>query len=231
MKLTPFFLLFFLFLTGCASSLPEPKLDPPVDYDAVLVSERGLFLYWTQEQQKEVLKAADRFVEERQHHQYQTTYRWQGATLREIVRMGSREQQKTLQEYRLHLRFNQEGEAIYQQYRIADKVAPLTKSQMQFYFQQAMQVAPKVQEKVAEKQQWRQGWWDGKAFSVCDGKSNSVVLMPKAKAQLEQLAWHTFPVYVIWEGERQVNQFQATQLLWWSYEPKDCLAQPELIEQ
>ena len=229
MKFTPYYLLSLLLLAGCASSLPEPKLDPPVDYDAALVAEQGLFLYWTQEQQKEVLKAADRFVGNQQHV-YQTSYRWQSGTLREILRIGSREQQ-TQQEYRLHLRFNQDGEAIYQQYRVADKVAPLTSAQMQFYFQQAMQVAPKVREKVAEKQQWRQGWWDGKTFSVCDGKSNSVVLMPQAKTQLEQLAWHTFPVYVIWEGERQVNQFQATQLLWWSYEAQDCLTQPELIEQ
>ncbi|MFA0372778.1 DUF1481 domain-containing protein, partial [Vibrio sp. 10N.222.54.F6] len=62
---------------------------------------------------------------------YKTDYAWSEYVLREFVREGElRDDSLSLVPYRVHVRFNQSGEAVYQQYRLDGKVLPLQSVQL-----------------------------------------------------------------------------------------------------
>jgi hypothetical protein len=98
---------------------------------------------------------------------YQTYYRWLDSRVSEIVREGDMVVDSELVPFSLHLRFNSAGSAVYQQYRVDNKIRSLQNHTLQEYLTQAEAMAKttKHQQELA----LIQGYWNGKQFESCSG--------------------------------------------------------------
>ncbi|MCV5838969.1 DUF1481 domain-containing protein, partial [Escherichia coli] len=68
------------------------------------------------------------------HGWYKSDYRWDEGELRELIRKGEQiDAKQKLVPFQIHIRFNKDGEAIYQQYRVNRKVLPLQREQLDRY--------------------------------------------------------------------------------------------------
>lgn len=61
--------------------------------------------------------------------------------------------------YRIHVRFNKDGEAIYQQYRRNGKVLPVKKAQLENYQREASLLVERVKEQDSDGLELVQGHW------------------------------------------------------------------------
>ncbi len=102
---------------------------------------------------------------------YKTSYSWKSGVLRELVREGEKQASNSeLKPYLIHIRFSAEGEAIYQRYRLDNKVLPLDQEDLSLYVNQSKVLMKTVDQQYQDKQQLVQGIWDGSVFETCQGK-------------------------------------------------------------
>ncbi len=123
-------------LAGCSSS-PSPSLNQYSEYTGGQTLGDATSLYWYTERLTKPFSAAD-YVNMNDYGWYKSNYRWSGDTLREFVREGvQNEIESGSVNYRIHVRFNKDGEAIYQQYRRNGKVLPIKRAQLENYQREA----------------------------------------------------------------------------------------------
>lgn len=159
-------------LLGCSS-------DPSIDSSTRLVTNMtggqslgdSVSYFWYTEQYNFPLSAAD-FVTSGDYGWYKSDYRWRrDGVIREVVREGEQlKLNKGLIPFKLHLRFNDKGEAVYQQYRVDGKVLPIPQEDIAFVINNADTLRETVLEQNSNGQKLVQGYWDGKVFTTCSGK-------------------------------------------------------------
>lgn len=170
-----FFLPLFL-LFGCSSNSLDTNFSIQNDSTAAELNSDATYLYWYAEKGGNPFNTQDS-VTMNDGSWYKSDYRWRDKALIEIMRIGEtssplylcdslcNSQQRVA--YRIHIRFNQEGEAIYQQYRIDNRVLPLTSQQLANYQQQAQQLVTVSKAFNKQKIQLFQGVWNGEHFETC----------------------------------------------------------------
>lgn len=110
--------------------------------------------------------------------EYKTSYYWSQGNLQEIIRRGEQlNQQGQLVPFSVQLRFSQNGDAVYQLYRIDGKVLPILQAQIQHYEDQAANIVNMTKGKGSQASWTRliQGYWDGETFASCDNKEYSAI--------------------------------------------------------
>lgn len=128
MNITRYSLLFSILILGCSSSQPTDVSDRYKSFTGGQSVGNSTSFYWYTEQLSLPYSAAD-FVTSGEYGWYKSDYRWREGVVREIIREGEqRESSKGLVSYKVHLRFNNSGEAVYQQYRLDGKSAPRSSS-------------------------------------------------------------------------------------------------------
>ncbi|PXA68974.1 DUF1481 domain-containing protein [Vibrio sp. 11986-1-5] len=228
MKKSLSFFIAFLLLTGCASSVPHANLDQLNEYVGGQTMGDATHFYWYTEYQNRPSHGADQVLMG-DYGWYQTNYRWESGSVREAVREGMQLRNAQLVPYRVHVRFNQQGEAVYQQFRVDGKVLPLNLEQRSEYLQQAQQLVE------MSKQQARQGWslyqgvWDGERLTSCSGRRFSQVLWPLTTPEhvMERLKT---PHYVALLGRVSSAQLQVDSVLSVAEPDRACMTQPALID-
>lgn len=221
-------LLLTLLLTGCASSVPHTNLEQRNDSVGGRTMGDTTHFYWYTEYQNRPDHAAEQVLMG-DYGWYQTNYRWESGSVREVVREGMQLRGAQLVPYRVHVRFNQQGEAVYQQFRVDGKVLPLNLAQRSEYLQQAQQLI------AMSKQQARQGWslfqgvWDGQSLTRCTGGRFSQVIWPSTTPDymIERLKT---PHYVALLGRVSGAQLQVDSVLLVAEPERGCLTQPALID-
>lgn len=153
------------FLLGCSSSQhDEQQLRT---YSGGSRTGDATSFFWYTENYSMPYQGSD-YVVSKQHGWYQTYYRWLGNRVSEIVREGEMLGERELVPFSLHLRFNPEGEAVYQQYRVDRVVRPLQNNALQGYLAQAEAIASDT--KNQQELTLIQGYWDGRQFETCSGQ-------------------------------------------------------------
>ncbi|GAL23207.1 DUF1481 domain-containing protein [Vibrio maritimus] len=215
-------------LIGC-SSTPSPSLNQFSNYTGGQTLGDATSFYWYTEKLTRPYSAAD-YVNMNDYGWYQSNYRWEGDTLREFVREGVQNEIETGEvTYRIHVRFNKDGEAIYQQYRRNGKVLPVKKAQLENYQREASLLVERVKEQDSDGLELVQGHWDGETLETCNGIEFSDIKFEESLPNFVVKRLAEVESYVAFLGSTRLTGARVEQLLMLAEGSKDCIPKPELI--
>lgn len=215
-------------LIGCSSS-PSPSLNQFSNYTGGQTLGDATSFYWYTEKLTRPYSAAD-YVNMNDYGWYQSNYRWEGDTLREFVREGVQNEIETGEvTYRIHVRFNKDGEAIYQQYRRNGKVLPVKKAQLENYQREASLLVERVKEQDSDGLELVQGHWDGETLETCNGIEFSDIKFEESLPNFVVKRLAEVESYVAFLGSTRLTGARVEQLLMLAEGSKDCIPKPELI--
>lgn len=182
--------------------------------------------YWYTERLVLPSSAAD-YVSSGDYGGYQTNYRWDEGSLRELKREGSLLSKNSLVPYSIHLRFNKEGEAVYQQYRVDGKVLPLSKEQLYVYLAQSQYVASVTKDNRGLS--LIQGVWDGEVFASCTGDQYSQLEFNQSLPNVD-MSSSSSKHYFAFIGKVRNNRVYVEKLLVQADENHGCINKPQLFD-
>lgn len=215
-------------LLGCSSS-PSPSINQFSHYTGGQTLGDATSFYWYTEKLTRPYNAAD-YVNMNDYGWYQSNYRWSGDTLREFVREGVQNDTEIGSvTYRIHVRFNKEGEAIYQQYRRNGKVLPVKKAQLENYRREASLLVERVKEQDSDGLELVQGHWDGETLETCSGIEFNNIKFEQSLPSFVVSRLAKVESYVAFLGSTRLTGARVEQLLMLADGDKDCLPRPELI--
>ncbi len=186
--------------------------------------------YWYTERLNQPYTAADH-VFAGDYGWYKTDYRWNEGEMRELIREGEQIRQDVgLVPYRVHVRFNVKGEAVYQQYRIDDKVLPINEEQLKRYKLEAQSVSDVTKEFSREGFELIQGYWNGSSFETCSGETYDEIAFNQTLPTFVVNRLSSIDSYIAVLGRTRVNKIIVEELLMLDEDSHDCVARPALIE-
>ena len=166
-------LLLSLFLFGCSSNPSDEQRIKSVTLTGGQIQGDATSFYWYTRRLQQSLNASD-YVTMGDYGWYQTTYRWEKNILVEAVREGEMlDSTDGLIPYMMHVRYNGNGEAVYQRYRKNGRIFPLMPTQLAQFQDQSTYLIAKVEGLNKDDISLFQGEWDGETFNSCDGKQYS----------------------------------------------------------
>ncbi|SEG50558.1 DUF1481 domain-containing protein [Vibrio hangzhouensis] len=217
-------------VVGCSSS-PSPSLNQFSEYTGGQTLGDATSLYWYTERLTQPYSAAD-YVNMNDYGWYQSNYRWTGDTLREFVREGEQNDLESGSvKYRIHVRFNKDGEAIYQQYRRNGKVLPIRRAQLENYQREAGLLAERVKEQDNDGLELIQGHWDGETLETCNGIEFSKIKFEQSLPDFVVQRLAEVESYVAFLGSTRLTGARVEQLLMLADGSSDCIKRPQLITQ
>ncbi|MCW8333820.1 DUF1481 domain-containing protein [Vibrio sp. SCSIO 43135] len=218
-------------LLGCSSTVPSPNLDQFSHYTGGQSMGDATSFYWYTERLTQPSSAAD-YVSSGDYGWYKTDYRWDDGTVREMIREGEQLKQNTkLVPYRVHVRFNKEGEAVYQQYRVDGKVLPLTQEQLLRYQQEADSIATVTKEQDSEGMELIQGYWDGSKFETCNGQVYDKIEFNQTLPSFVVNRLAAIDSYVAFLGKTRLSKVTVEELLMLADEDHECIAKPDMLSE
>ncbi|MGY0617702.1 DUF1481 domain-containing protein [Vibrio sp. FJH11] len=219
-----------LSLVGC-SSVETPNLEQFTHFSGGKAEGDVSSLYWMTERLTRVSTAAD-YVTAGDYGWYQSDYRWDEGELRELTRKGDQSDAKQgMVPFQIHIRFNKDGEAIYQQYRVNNKVLPLQHDQLEQFKAQANGVVTSVKENSRNGQSLIQGYWDGELLETCEGKEISTLEFNQTlpKFVIDRLS--SEDSYIAFIGKASRDKVIVEELLLLKNDDFDCVKRPMLLAE
>lgn len=216
----PLFLLLSGSLIGCSSNN---------DFDTLLKTYTGgsrmgdaTSFFWYTENLAFPYRGSD-YIASTHDGWYQSYYTWAEGSVREIIREGRMLSDDKLVPFTLHLRFNGEGEAVYQQYRVNKQIRPLRNEQLEGYLKQAEAIAETTKKQSQQGLSLIQGVWDGETFETCDGEDYEKLEFNKTLPSfvIDRLA--NFDNYLAFLGSVRHGEVYIEELLMLDDEDHDCI--------
>ncbi|KGK21964.1 peptidylprolyl isomerase [Vibrio navarrensis] len=216
-------------LAGCSSS-SRPTLEQFTEFTGGQMMGDATSFYWVTEKLSGPQKASD-FVLVGEYGWYQSEYRWDEGTLRELIRQGEQRDNKLgLVPYRIHVRFNVDGEAVYQQFRLNSKVLPIQADQLQRYQSEADMLVKKSKQQSRDGLELIQGYWDGETFETCTGEEFSTLEFNQTLPGFVINRLASVDSYVAFLGKKSSKRLEVDTLLLLDEDDRDCVTRPVLIE-
>jgi hypothetical protein len=215
---------------GCSST---PTTQDPERFTTLIGGQSAgdaTSFYWYTEQLDAPYSAAD-YVTSGDYGWYESDYVWRERAVRELVRNGLRRQESgEMAPFKIHLRFNKDGEAVYQQYRLDGKVLPLTTLQIDSLLNEAQSIQTVTQSQAKSGARLIQGYWDGELFTTCDGREFNNVEFNQSLPSFVVNRLASLDSYVAFVGSSLVNKLVVNNLLMLEEDSFDCIERPVLIE-
>ncbi len=186
-------------------------------------------LYWYTEQVDFPYSAAD-FISSGDKSWYRSNYRWRGNVVREIIREGEKRVSSKLVPYKIHLRFSENKEAVYQQYRLDGKVLPMVRQEIESLQNQAVVIQKVTKKQYRSGVQLIQGHWSEGQFSSCSGRRYQSVNFHHTlpDSVINQLS--TKDNYTAFIGSGTTARLAVKELLLLKNQDYGCVKRPVLIE-
>ncbi len=224
------FLLCSLTLIGC-SSVEAPNLEQVTHFTGGKTEGDSSSLYWSTERVNRVITAAD-YVTVGEYGWYQSDYRWAEGQLRELIRKGDQIDAKHgVLPFQIHIRFNKDGEAVYQQYRVNRKILPLQRDQLEQLKAEAHDVVASVKERSRSGQSLLQGYWDGESLETCDGKKFTTLEFVPTLSKLAMERLSSGDSYIAFIGKESRNKVRVDELLLLKGDDFECVKRSKLIAE
>lgn len=186
--------------------------------------------YWYTERLDFPYSAAD-FVASGDYGWYQSDYRWRESVVREIVRKGMQRQPSgALAPFTAHLRFNNDGEAVYQQYRIDGKVLPMPTEQIERLLTEALSIQNVTKSQKSSGSELIQGYWDGEIFTSCTGNEYDNIEFNQTLPTFVINRLASLDSYAAFVGSTPLGKIVVKDLLMLEEESYDCVERPVFIE-
>ncbi len=186
-------------------------------------------LYWYTEKLASPMSAAD-YVTAGDYGWYKTDYRWSEGELRELIREGEKlKGEFGLVDYRVHVRFNKGGEAVYQQYRVDGKVLPVKADELERYKNDAYTVARLTKQQDKKGRELIQGYWNGATFETCSGQDYSRLEFNQTLPSFVVSRLAGVDNYVAFLGSTRTHRVIVEDLLMLADEDHACIERPNLL--
>ncbi|OEF87199.1 DUF1481 domain-containing protein [Vibrio splendidus] len=219
------------FLIGCSSTSPRKNLEQFETHTGGQVMGDATSFYWVTNKLTQPHTSAD-YVTVGDYGWYQTDYAWSEGVLREFIREGEqRNSSNELVPYRVHVRFNKSGEAVYQQYRIDSKILPIQAKQLENYQKEAKSVLETTMKQNDEGLRLVQGYWDGSFFKTCAGGEFDRIEFNQALPSfvIDRLA--SVESYAAFLGSDSLGKMSVEELLMLAEDNHDCVVRPSLLKE
>ncbi|CED72543.1 putative lipoprotein [Aliivibrio wodanis] len=226
-------LLLSTFLFGCSSSPQDEQRIKSTILTSGQIQGDATSYYWYTRRLQQSISASD-YVTIGDYGWYKTTYRWEKNILVEAVREGEMlDKTNELTPYFMHVRYNGNGEAVYQRYRKDGRIFPLMPNQLAQFQDQSQYLITKVENSNKEGISLYQGEWDGETFYSCNGEEYSEVefnqILPDfVVARLSGL--DSFISFLGEEKNRNKKVLKMSELLLLTDDSYKCVERPNLIE-
>lgn len=218
-------------VTGCSSGPSTANLEQFSEYTGGRSMGDATSLYWYTERLSNPFTAAD-YVTAGDYGWYKTSYRWSEAQLRELVREGEqRNDDQELVSYRIHVRFNKNGEAVYQQYRLDGRVLPVSRDKLAWLKQEALDIATISKQQEKDGLELIQGYWDGSTFETCSENNYSTIEFNQTLPSFVVDRLSSVDNYIALLGSTRGNKVTVKELLMLAEDSQDCIERPNLIEE
>ncbi|MDB1122727.1 DUF1481 domain-containing protein [Vibrio algarum] len=222
--------LFSAFLLGCSSSPTTNNTDIFNTITGGQSAGDATSFYWYTERLDLPFSASD-YVASGDYGWYKSDYRWRKSIIKEIVREGvQRQASMDLVPYRIHLRFDNTGEAVYQQYRLDGKVLPLRTGQIQMLLNEAESIQVVTKQQDSKGSELIQGYWDGEVFNRCDGNKFEKIEFNQTLPTFVINRLANLDSYAAFVGATPINKIVVNDLLMLEDESFDCVERPILIK-
>lgn len=219
------------FLFGCSTTSPRPNSDQFLEYTGGQTMGDTTSFYWYTEKLSQPSTAAD-YVSAGDYGWYKSDYRWDDNQLREFIREGEQlEVSNGLVPYRIHVRFNKEGGAVYQQYRLDGKILPLQREQLQRYQQESLSIANTSKQQDREGVELIQGYWDGRVFETCSGREFDKFEFNQTLPSFVINRLASIDSYVAFLGKQSNRKLEVKELLMLADDDQDCIERTSLLVQ
>ncbi|WP_061019207.1 DUF1481 domain-containing protein [Vibrio splendidus] len=219
------------FLIGCSSTSPRKNLEQFETHTGGQVMGDATSFYWVTNKLTQPHTSAD-YVTVGDYGWYQTDYAWSEGVLREFIREGEqRNSSNELVPYRVHVRFNKSGEAVYQQYRIDSKILPIQAKQLENYQKEAKSVLETTLKQNDEGLRLVQGYWDGSSFKTCAGGEFDRIEFNQTLPSfvIDRLA--SVESYAAFLGSDSLGKMSVEELLMLAEDSHDCVVRPSLLKE
>ncbi|MEZ8735070.1 MULTISPECIES: DUF1481 domain-containing protein [unclassified Vibrio] len=219
------------FLIGCSSTSPRKNLEQFETHTGGQVMGDATSFYWVTNKLTQPHTSAD-YVTVGDYGWYQTDYAWSEGVLREFIREGEqRNSSNELVPYRVHVRFNKSGEAVYQQYRIDSKILPIQAKQLENYQKEAKSVLETTMKQNDEGLRLVQGYWDGSSFKACAGGEFDRIEFNQTLPSfvIDRLA--SVESYAAFLGSDLLGKMSVEELLMLAEDSHDCVVRPSLLKE
>ncbi|UPR28772.1 DUF1481 domain-containing protein [Vibrio crassostreae] len=219
------------FLIGCSSTSPRKNLEQFETHTGGQVMGDATSFYWVTNKLTQPNTSAD-YVTVGDYGWYQTDYAWSEGVLREFIREGEqRNSSNELVPYRVHVRFNKSGEAVYQQYRIDSKILPIQAKQLENYQKEAKSVLETTMKQNDEGLRLVQGYWDGSSFKTCAGGEFDRIEFNQTLPSfvIDRLA--SVESYAAFLGSDSLGKMSVEELLMLAEDSHDCVVRPSLLKE
>ncbi|MEZ9177558.1 DUF1481 domain-containing protein [Vibrio kanaloae] len=219
------------FLIGCSSTSPRKNLEQFETHTGGQVMGDATSFYWVTNKLTQPHTSAD-YVTVGDYGWYQTDYAWSEGILREFIREGElRNSSNELIPYRVHVRFNKSGEAVYQQYRLNNKILPIQTKQLEGYQKEAKSALETTMKQYDEGFRLIQGYWNGSSFETCSGGEFETFEFNQTLPNfvIDRLA--SVESYAAFLGSDSLDKMTVEELLMLAEDSHDCVVRPSLLKE
>jgi hypothetical protein len=216
------------FLLACSSN-DSLSISQISEYTGGQRTTDTTSFFWYDENLSQPSRAAD-YVNSRTQEWYKSNYVWSDNQLREIIREGDQLYHGDLVPFRTQIRFDQDEGAVYQQYRVNDKVLPLSTEQIERYKAQAMAIATTTKKQSQQGIKLIQGFWNGKDFETCSGEEFSKIEFNQTLPSFVLDRLSDLDNYVAFLGTAHNNKVYIDELLILANDSHDCVERPTLTD-
>ncbi|MFV0447588.1 MAG: DUF1481 domain-containing protein [Vibrio sp.] len=230
MKIVLFSLITAALVAGCSSSITTANFNQISHFSGGQRSGDAASYYWYSESPTQAVSASDHVTSET-YGWYQTSYRWDEGSVREVVRNGEQLKDGKLVPYTAHVRFNKDGEAVYQQYRVNKKILPLNEGQLERYVLEANAITKMTKDQNKQGLELIQGFWDGSTFETCNGADYSKVEFNHTLPSFVMSRLSSLDNYIGFLGKIRNNTVYIDELLVLADDDHDCIERPNLIKE
>ncbi|GAK86665.1 peptidyl-prolyl cis-trans isomerase [Vibrio ponticus] len=218
------------FLFGCSADITNSTIDATLNHSGGQSMGEATSLYWFTDRLAIPLSAAD-YVVAGDYGWYQSNYRWEEGRVRELIREGEQlKGSQGLVPYTIHVRFNQQGEAVYQMYRLDGKVLPLKNDMLEQLQGEAVNVAEKTKQLEKEGMELIQGYWDGREFETCSGAEYHKLEFNQSLPSFVVDRLAGIDSFVAFVGRADGDSLVIEDLLMLTDDSQSCIARPQLLE-
>lgn len=218
-----------LFLTACSGTNVRLLDTQTHSYSGGQRLGNTVSYFWYTENNSNPVEASDHVVSDKDGW-YESNYRWGDAGIRDVRRDGQMMKDGQRVPFSVHIRYNSDGEAVYQLYQVNGKVFPLSDVALTEYLQHGQEIATFTKQQDKQGLSLIQGFWDGERFETCDGNEYSSVEFAQTLPNFVVDRLSSIDNYLVLLGRIKNGRVYMSELLVLDDDGHECVEKPSLAE-